>query len=249
MRVSVAFKALLAQTGAVLLAVLAFKVGPFFGLDPGLGSLVALQSALAVLLSGLFRLPWWWLIIQGFFIPGVFFTSSLKVPPGFFLAGFILLCLFYSSNIRERVPLYLSNETTGRALGELLPKQQVFSFLDLGSGFGGILAYLAERNSIGTFQGIESAPALFLISWLRLRKRFNANVRYGNLWRENLESYDVVYAFLSPAAMPELWRKAKKEMRQGSLFVSNSFIVPGEKPTRTLRLKDARRTRLLVWKM
>jgi hypothetical protein len=249
MRASVAFKALLAQTGAVLLALLAFKTGPFFGWTPGLLSLAALQSAFAVLLSGLLRLPWWWLIIQGLFLPGVLFTLSLKMPPVFFLGGFILLCLFYSSNIRERVPLYLSNETAGRALAELLPKQPGFNFLDLGSGPGGLVTYLAERNSIGTFHGIESAPALFLISWLRLRKTFNANVRYGNLWRENLESYDVVYAFLSPAVMPELWRKAKKEMRRGSLFVSNSFAVPGEKPARTLRLKDARRTRLMIWKM
>jgi len=249
MRASVACKALLAQTGAFLLAFLAFKAGPLLGLAPGPLFLVALQSAFAIFLSGLLRLPWWWLIIQGLFLPAVLFTLSLKMPPVFFLVAFILLCLFYSSNIRERVPLYLSNETTGQALGELLPKQPSFNFLDLGSGPGGLVTYLAKRNSFGTFHGVESAPALFLISWLRLRKTFNANVRYGNLWRENLESYDVVYAFLSPAAMPELWRKAKKEMRRGSLFVSNSFAVPGEKPARTLRLKDARRTRLMIWKM
>lgn len=231
------------------MAFLVYKAGLFFGLGLGLRTLVAFQSAFAILLSGLLRLPWWWLIIQGLFIPSALLIMNLKVPPAFFLAGFLLLWLFYSSNIKERVPLYLSNETTGRALGRLLPEQQSFSFLDLGSGLGGILSYLAERNSIGTFHGVESAPGLFLISWLRLRKKFNANVCYGDLWKENLESYDVVYAFLSPAAMPELWRKAKKEMRKGSLFVSNSFAVPGEKPTRTLRLKDARCTRLLIWKM
>jgi hypothetical protein len=249
MRASIAFTALLAQTGAALLAFSAFKVAPFFGLSLGFWSVVGLHGAAAVLLSGLLRLPWWWLFIQGLFVPAVFLTLRLHVPSSFFLAGFILVWMFYFSNIKERVPFYLSNEATAQALKKLLPKQKSFNFLDLGSGLGGIVTYLAERNSIGTFQGIESAPALFLISWLRLRKKFNANVRYGTLWRENLESYDIVYAFLSPDAMPELWRKAKKEMRKDSLFISNTFAVPGEKPTKTLKLMDARRTRLMIWRM
>jgi hypothetical protein len=51
-----------------------------------------------------------------------------------------------------------------------------------------------------------------------------------------LAGQDVVYAFLSPAPMKQLWAKAQAEMTPGSLFVSNSFPVPG-----------ASRPRLSTW--
>jgi hypothetical protein len=249
MRLSIVFAALLAQIGATILAFLAFKAGSYFGLPPAFWAIVVTQSFAAILLSLLLRLPSWWLPIQGLFVPALLFTLSLNLPPGIFLAGFILLWLVFRSNTRERVPLYLSNETTWQALAELLPQRKGFVFLDLGCGLGGLLAYLAERSPDGTFHGVESAPASFLVSWLRLRKKINAQVRYGNLWKESLEPYDVVYAFLSPEPMLDLWRKARNEMRPDSLFVSNTFAVPDVAPTRTLLLNDSRRTRLLIWKM
>jgi hypothetical protein len=45
-----------------------------------------------------------------------------------------------------------------------------------------------------------------------------------------LSDYDVVFAFLSPAAMPALWRKASAEMRPGTLLLSYEFSIPGTTP-------------------
>lgn len=249
MHPAVAFSALLAQTGALLTAFLAFKSSLFFGLLLPLWLLVLLHSAMAVVLSGLLRLPFWWLAIQGLFVPLLLMTLSLNLPPNLFLAGFVLLWLVFYSNTRERVPLYLSNEPSCRALAALLPKQRHFRFLDLGCGLGDVLARLAEQKPEGLFYGVESAPLPFLVSRLRLKKKSNVHIRYGNLWNENLAAYDVVYAFLSPEPMTDLWRKAKNEMRTGSLFISNSFAVPGCPPDRMLELKDARRTHLLIWEI
>jgi hypothetical protein len=64
-----------------------------------------------------------------------------------------------------------------------------------------------------------------------------------------IAGFDVVYAFLSPVPMPRLWAKACEEMKEGSLLISNSFEVPGVKPARVLQLDDARRTRLLIYKV
>jgi len=96
---------------------------------------------------------------------------------------------------------------------------------------------------------VESAPAPFLVSWLRLMHKPNARVRFGDMWREDLARYDVIYAFLSPSPMPDLWRKAQAEMRPGSLLISNSFEIPDITPARTLMLDDSRNTRLLIWRM
>jgi len=57
-----------------------------------------------------------------------------------------------------------------------------------------------------------------------------------------------VYAFLSPVPMPDLWCKVRTEMRPGSLFVSNTFDVPGVAPDRVITLGNGRRA-LLVWRL
>ena len=48
--------------------------------------------------------------------------------------------------------------------------------------------------------------------------------------------------------MPRLWEKVRREMRPGSLFISNSFDVPGFPPDETVELHDLSRARLLVWR-
>lgn len=213
------------------------------------GGLLTIDSIYAMLMGWVFGLPTWWLPIQGLFVPTLVFASALSLPPSMFLVGFVLLWLVFRSNLKERVPLYLSNASTWRALAELLPQQGGFAFLDMGCGLGGALTFLSARRVDGEFHGVESAPLPFVVSWLRLRRQSNGRVRFGDMWRVNLADYDVVYAFLSPSPMQELWCKARSEMRPGSLLVSNSFDVPGIQPSRTLTLDDARRTRLLIWKM
>ena len=69
------------------------------------------------------------------------------------------------------------------------------------------------------------------------------------MWRADLAGYDVVYAFLSPAPMPALGEKAKREMRPGSLLVSNSFAVPEVSPERVIELDDARQTLLYCYRL
>jgi SAM-dependent methyltransferase len=249
LRLPVWLKAAVAQAAAVLLTVLSFKTATSLGVHLSQGAAMLIDGSVAVSASLVLGLPSWWMPIQALFVPCLLATLHLSLPPEIFLAGFILLWLVFRSSVKDRVPLYLSDATTRRALAGLLPLSSEFSFLDLGSGLGGTLTYLAAQRPDGKFQGVESAPAPFAMSWLRLRRRANAHVRFADLWRENLSAYDVVYAFLSPDPMPDLWRKARAEMRPGALFISNSFEVPGVLPTRTLLLEDFRRTRLLIWRM
>ena len=88
-----------------------------------------------------------------------------------------------------------------------------------------------------------------VVGWLRARGVPNIRWRMDNLWATRLEEFDVVYAFLSPAPMPELWVKIQHEMKPGSLFVSNSFPVPDIEPENVLELDDARRTRLYCYRI
>ena len=191
----------------------------------------------------------WWLPIQALFVPSIILAWRLDFPPSLYLAAFVLLWLVFRSNLRDRVPFYLTNRGTWLAVSEILPRHGAFKFVDLGCGWGGGLAVLAKQCKSGEFLGVESAPLPFLLGWLSFRRDANCRIRFGDFWNEDLGCYDVVYAFLSPAPMPRLWRKARNEMKPGSLFISNTFGVPDLPPNETLTLQDVRAAKLLVWRM
>ena len=235
-------RAMLAQAGALALALLVLQAGWRPELLVGL----ALYSGLVVLLSCWLGLPRWWWPFQALCLPAALFLLRFELPPWVFLLVFALLLLVYWNAGGDRVPLYLSSRAAWRAVADLLPAG-AFSFVDLGCGLGGLLGYLGGQRAEGRFCGVESAPLPLLASWLRLRARSNCQVRRADLWAVNLAEFDVVYCFLSPAPMAELWRKARAELRPGALFISNSFAVPGVSPDFTV--ETAGRQRLLVWRM
>ena len=222
------------------------KTAGTFGIKTEFLHWLTLQSFWAMGLTRFLALPAWWLAIQALFVPVLVVALSLRWSPVAYLSILLLLWLVFRSNTRERVPLYLSDTDTCNALLDLLP-QGSLHFLDLGSGLGDTLSFLAPRRPDARFTGIESAPLPFLVSRLRLLGCPNAEVRCGNLWHENLARYDVVYAFLSPEPMPALWAKVSREMRPGTLFVSNSFEIPGVVPTRSFKPGNARQTQLLIF--
>ncbi len=183
--------------------------------------------------------------------PALGLSLLLPIRPWVYLLGFALLVLVYWNAIFERVPLYLTNRTTWRALDGLLKDRANLVFADLGSGLGGTVGHLAAARPDGQFIGIESAPIPFALSWLRLHFPAWPNVKivFGSIWNYDLEPYDVVYCFLSPAPMQRLMAKARIEMKPGSLFISNSFDVPGDPPDQVVTVDDRRRTRLLIWRL
>jgi hypothetical protein len=248
-RLPIWLRALAVQIGAGFCLAYLHQAGALGRISGSALWLAGVDGLLALALSGVLRLPVWWLPIQALFVPSLVLALRLDIPPAVYLGGFVLSWLVFRSNPGERVPLYLTNRATWEAVAELLPERDGFAFVDLGCGLGGGLAFLAERNPAGQFVGVESAPLPFLLARWRVRRLANCKIRFGDLHGEDLSRYDAVYAFLSPDPMPALWRKARREMRPGSLFISNSFEVPGIEPDRTVVLSDGRRTRLLIWRM
>lgn len=205
-------------------------------------------------LSYVAKLARWWLIIQLLFAPALVATLTLNIPSHFFLGAFLLLLLVFWNTYRTQVPLYLSSNKVWRALENYLPHSKPgtsFSFIDIGSGLGGVLTHLAGIRPDGIFSGIESAPLPFLWSWLRIRLGgyHQCRVHWGDLWECDLAPYDVVFAYLSPAPMERLWHKAQTEMKPGALFISSTFTVPGHTPIEIIQVDDLHHSTLLVWRM
>ena len=213
-----------------------------------------LCGAFATAFSHIAGLARWWLPIQFFFLPTIGWTLSLNLSPNWFLTAFLILLVVYWSTFRSQVPLYLSSRKIWNALELLLPLETAdnnFTFMDIGSGIGGVLTHLAKVRPDGRYYGVEAAPLPFLLGWLRIRLGGyrNCHVQWGNLWNCNLAQYDVVFAYLSPVPMDDLWQKAHNEMRPGTVFISNTFAVPEHPPQQTFTVDDLHRSTLYIWHM
>lgn len=213
---------------------------------------VWLQSVIAALTSYyLLCMPVWWAGIHLVFFPMLLSAMLvLNLPASWYLAGFIVLILFFGRIHHTRVPLFLSSREAVNALAGLLPREHSFKLIDLGSGCGGLICKLGSMLPHGSYHGIETAVLPCWISKLRaLLSKQNCRFEWENIWQHDLSGYDVVYTYLSPVPMPRLWEKARQEMRPGSLFISNTFAVPGIKPDRCISLNDFSGAILYIWQI
>lgn len=229
-----AVQALLIQVFSfLLLPALAHGISFFTEFDITITVAVLLQGVTAASLSRLCGLASWWLPTQAAFPAAVLGALSLQLPPGVFLAAFVTLLALYWSTFRTQVPFYPSAPAVWDTVAGLLPADRRLSFIDIGSGLGGLVLHLSGRRTESVFTGIEIAPLPWLASMLRSRisiRQNNARFIRGDYDRLDFASYDVVFAYLSPAAMPALWQKASVEMRKGSLLLSYEFDIPGVEP-------------------
>ena len=209
-----------------------------------------LQGVVAAGLGHALSLPRWWLPLNLVLPLLAVGALALAVDPLWYLAAFALAFLIAGPGaLRTGVPLYLSGAGAVAALDSLLPHDRPLRILDAGSGVGTVLATLSERRPNDDLHGVECAFGPWLVSRLRAARgggRFK--VRWGDFWNVDFGDYDVVYVFLSPAPMADLWIKAQREMRPGTLLVSYRFGVPAVSPTHIVPVGGARQ-RLLAWRI
>jgi hypothetical protein len=228
-----AVQALLLQVVSLIVVLLlnaAFAA--FFDVTVNVFAAAGVQGVCAALLSKWRGLAPWWLAIQLLFPLALVLASALQLPPWIFLLAFFFLLLLYWTSFRTQVPFYPSGPVVWEKVAELVPEDRDIALVDIGSGLGGLLLHLARRFPGSRFVGVELAPLPWLISCLRARLGGSA-VRFDrcDYNRLHLGEYDVVFAYLSPAAMPDLWTKARKEMRKGGMLISYEFAIPGIAPS------------------
>ncbi|MDP5238288.1 class I SAM-dependent methyltransferase [Uliginosibacterium sp. 31-16] len=240
-------KALAAQTAGLILVYALSRNGILPNM--ALVWLACLQGALAAIVSMLLLAPCWWGAIHLAFMPAIILASLLQQPVAVYVCGFFLLLLTYWTSFRTQVPLFLSNHVTVHRLAAWLSDNKPQKVLDVGSGTGSFALRLARLRPDWSVTGIESAPAPYALSrWLG-RQTPNLCLLRADFWEHSLSGYDVVYAFLSPVPMPALWAKALREMRPGSLLISNSFTIENARDVEILRIDDRRATHLFVYRI
>jgi len=211
---------------------------------------VVLQALGASALGRRWGLGNYWTLFQIALPSAIAWQMGHSVPFWVYPTILAILFLIYGGGILTRVPLYLSGPPAWRAILELIPENRDIVFVDLGAGLGGPLVHIAKQRPRAALIGVEASPLVWLIGCLRTmpfksRRRF----RFGSLWKTDLREANIVFAFLSPAPMPELWAKVRREMRPGSVFISHSFEVPGKTPDARIPLPGRKGAALLVYNL
>jgi hypothetical protein len=216
----------------------------------GLTALSIAQGLLAAGLSRICRQAPWWHVMHLVFPFAIVASRGvhLHLPAAVFLAAFLLLAGVFRTAHRSQVPYYPSGAAARREVLGVMPSGRL-RFIDIGSGTGGLAMHLALQRPESDFSGIELAPLPWMASVLRNRiKSSRVNFVRGDYRALDLSGYDVVFAYLSPVAMPALWQKAKSEMRNGALLLSYEFAIPGVSPDFACA-PDSRGRRLFGWRM
>jgi SAM-dependent methyltransferase len=227
-----AIRALLAQAAASAIVLgVAFGLPILADMQLSIALAALMQGGIAAVFARMQRLAPWWMPIQFLFPIALLVLSAAQLPPAIYLTAFLFLLCLYWSTFRTQVPYYPSSFAAWQAVAALLPKGQRLRVIDIGSGFGGLVMHLAKVRPESEIIGIELAP----LPWLCSRMRARLQGSPGRFVRGDYEAldfgeYDVLFAYLSPAAMPGLWRKACAEMRKGALLLSHEFTVPGAAP-------------------
>lgn len=208
-----------------------------------------IQGFLSLLISYVVGLRWWWLAIQFLFPVFVAIFLGIGISPIVYLTLLAVLLLCYVPSWASRVPFYPSSSSIHAQLLPLLPRNKNHSFIDIGSGFGGVLFGMQRIHPNCRYFGIELAPLPWLFSFLFGKLRRSSIVfKFGRYEGLNLAEFDVVFAYLSPVVMPSLWDKAKREMQAGSLLLSYEFPIPSLSPHITIQ-PDLNQPALFGWRI
>lgn len=215
---------------------------PFF-------SLVIAQAILSTLMAYSMNMAIWWRWIHFCFPVAIWVMSQLPIPNTFYLFGFVVTLSLYWTTFRTQVPFFPSTPVIWKEVVKLIPQDKTIRMIDIGSGLGDMSMHVAKVRSNSIVEGIEIAPLPWLVSVLRAKLGGSRAVfKMGDYHALNFADYDVIFAYLSPAAMHALWQKAQVEMRSGSLLVSYEFEIESVPPTRTIR-RNHHEKGLYVWEI
>lgn len=208
------------------------------------------QGVLAATISwGLFKWRWWWLVVNGCFFPALLSFPQTESLSWLLLLGLLALMLFNWNSYWEQVPLYLTRPQVVTKVASFLKEQYggTFSFIDLGCGWGGVLTALAREFPEANFYGVETAPLNFIVGKIRSLFYSNLKIRFQSFWKTDLKHFDIIYAFLSPAPMPELGQKFIQEAKPGGALMSYQFAIPEWSEDERIQVGERENDVLRLW--
>lgn len=153
---------------------------------------------------------------------------TLIISGGVLLGCFLALSWFAGSDA-PYVPT--KKERIKKLLKLINLRKKVF--YELGSGDGRVVIEAAKRGA--TAYGIEQSYLRVLYSKLQASRQ-NAKFIHGDIFKQNLSAADIVFVFLLPKGVERLEGKLRKELKKGSIVITQTYHFPSWKPYKKVDL-------------
>lgn len=157
----------------------------------------------------------------------------------------IILSWIVLDSIKVGISPMPSNGKALEAIGQMIPENFNGKIADIGSGWGSMAVFLAEKFPKSEIVGFEISYLPFLVSKMRSQK--NVKFYHEDFFKEDLGRYNIIVCYLYPAAMERLKPKLENELAEGTSVISNTFAIPGWKPAKTVELADIYRTKVYLY--
>jgi SAM-dependent methyltransferase len=122
----------------------------------------------------------------------------------------------------------------------ILPGQVVY---DLGAGTGTVMFLLAKREPNARYVGIEIAPLLVIIGFVKKliigAAARNVSLRLRDLFAPSYADGDVLFIFLLNTAYPKLIKKLRGTLKPEATVIVEAWPLPNMVPQRILRAEGA----------
>jgi len=103
---------------------------------------------------------------------------------------------------------------------------------DFGAGDGKLMRVLAKDRRVKEVWGWEIEPLIWLKGWWQMKQlnqqeKKKVHYYWGDMWRINLEQFEVLVVYQLEKFNIKLAQKCKQEMRPGSLVIANTYPIKG----------------------
>ncbi len=163
--------------------------------------------------------------------------------------GILLGCLIALSWFAGSDAPYVPTKVT--RIKKLLKKINLKNknFYELGSGDGRVAMEAAKLGA--NAYGIEQSYLRVLYSRFRSVKnahfiRRRTSFIHGDIFKQNLSNADIVFVFLLPKGVERLKPKLKKELKKGTIIITQTFHFKNWKPYKKILITDKAKPNTLL---
>lgn len=153
------------------------------------------------------------------------------ISPIFIDLFFILFIFFYLLAIFIGAPFVPSRRSVVKQMVELGGDLTGKRVADLGAGEGRVMIAAAFAGA-KEVHGYEINPFLVLVSWWKIYRaglRGKVFIHWGSYWGQDLSSFDTIFVYGISYIMGRLEKKLNRELKPGTVVVSNAFAFSGWK--------------------
>ena len=145
------------------------------------------------------------------------------------LIGCLLGLSWFAGSDAPFVPTKMTNI---RKILKLAGVKKGKKFYELGSGDGRVVLEAAKLGADSI--GIEQSWIRVLYSRCKARKFKNAKFYHGNIFDKNFADSDIIYIYLLAKGVKKLEEKLKKELKRGTVVITQKYHFPNWKPYKKL---------------